>query len=75
LLPAGVVKIVGNFERGDAVLICDSNSHKIGVGLVAFNADDANSIVGKKSTEVRDILGFDGRYEMVHRDDMALDSE
>ena len=75
LLPAGVIKIDGDFERGDAVQICDPDSHKIGVGLVAFNAADANSIIGKKSAEVRDILGFDGRYEMVHRDDMALDSE
>ncbi len=75
LLAAGIVEINGEFNRGDAVAICDVDGKKLGIGLVAFDANDAKSILGKKSSEIRDILGFDCRSEMVHRDDMALDYE
>ncbi len=75
LLAAGVVKINGNFNRGDAVIICDIDGNKLGIGLIAFDATDAEYILGKKSSEIRGILGFDCKSEMVHRDDMALDCE
>ena len=72
LLPAGVMKVAGNFDRGDAVIIRDADGHELGRGLIAYAADDAQQIVGKRSSEIAQILGFEGRDELIHRDDMAL---
>ena len=73
LLPAGVVKVSGTFDRGDAVVIRAVDGTELGRGLVAYAADDATRIIGRKSGEIAGILGHKGRSELVHRDDMALD--
>jgi glutamate 5-kinase len=72
LLPAGVCRIEGDFDRGDAVLIRDEVGHVLGQGLCAYSHVDAARIVGRKSSEIAGILGYEGRSAMVHRDDMAL---
>ncbi len=73
LLPAGVVAISGEFERGDAVLICNQDRNQIGRGLISYNSDDAKRIIGKKSAEIEQILGFKRRDVLIHRDDMVLE--
>jgi glutamate 5-kinase len=75
LLPAGVRRIEGRFQRGDAVDIRGVNGEDIGRGLVAYDAVDAERIAGCNSREIESILGFAGRAEMIHRDDMALRRE
>ena len=72
LLPAGIRQIDGRFERGDAVAVRDAQGHEIARGLVAYNASDAEQIAGKKSHDIEAILGYRGRDEMIHRDDLAL---
>jgi len=72
LLPAGVLRVDGQFDRGDAVLIRASDGREIGRGLVAYARADAEHIIGKRSGEIAAILGFSGRDELIHRDDMAL---
>jgi glutamate 5-kinase len=72
LLPAGVRRVEGNFQRGDAVEIRSETGEEIGRGLVAYDADYAIRIAGRNSGEIETILGFAGRAEMIHRDDMAL---
>ena len=72
LLPAGVKRCQGAFQRGDAVIIRDLDGHEIGRGLVAYDAEDAARIVGKSSADVQTILGFAGRTEIVHRDDLVV---
>jgi glutamate 5-kinase len=72
LLPAGVSKIEGTFDRGDAVVIKSAKGMELGRGLIAYDADEARQIVGKKSAEIEKILGHAGRAELIHRDDMAL---
>jgi glutamate 5-kinase len=72
LLPAGVVAIDGAFERGDCVAVKDSGGREVARGLVAYGADDARRILRVKSNEIEAILGYRGRTEMIHRDDMAL---
>jgi glutamate 5-kinase len=72
LLPAGVRRIDGNFERGDAVVIRGAEGREIGRGLIAYGRGDAERILGKKSSEIAQILGHEGRSELIHRDDMAL---
>jgi glutamate 5-kinase len=72
LLPAGVVRIEGRFERGDAVLVRGPDGHEIGRGLVAYDAADAESIKGRSSADTLSILGIGGRVEMIHRDDLVV---
>jgi glutamate 5-kinase len=71
LLPVGVRRIEGTFARGDAVTIRDEK-RILGRGLVAYDAEEAVRIIGRPSREIEAILGYPGRSEMVHRDDMAL---
>jgi glutamate 5-kinase len=75
LLPAGVIRVDGQFSRGDAVVIRGPDTAEIGRGLVAYDADDAAKIKGRSSADIPGILGFSGRVEMVHRDDMVLGGE
>jgi glutamate 5-kinase len=75
LLPAGVTKIEGAFGRGDAVVVRGPDGAEIGRGLIAYDADDADKIKGRSSADVLLILGFSGRTEMIHRDDLVLGGE
>jgi glutamate 5-kinase len=72
LLPAGVIRIDGQFARGDAVIVRGPNTHEIGRGLVAYDADDAEKIQGRSSSDAAQILGIRGRAEMIHRDDLVV---
>ena len=74
LLPVGVRRIEGTFSRGDAVTILDG-AGVLGRGLVAYDAEEASRIVGQPSQRIETILGYPGRAEMVHRDDLALNAE
>ncbi|HET9412541.1 MAG TPA: glutamate 5-kinase [Pseudolabrys sp.] len=75
LLPAGVVKVEGGFGRGDAVVVRGPDGHEVGRGLVAYDAEDAEKIKGRSSADVLLILGYTGRTEMIHRDDLVLGGE
>lgn len=72
LLPAGVRRITGEFSRGDVVAICTMGQIEIARGLIAYDSQDAARIVGKKSADIEQILGYAGRSEMIHRDDLVL---
>jgi glutamate 5-kinase len=74
LLPAGVRRIEGEFCRGDAVVIRGPDG-EIARGLTAYDAEDAAKIIGKSSSDILLILGFAGRVEMVHRDDLVMGRE
>ena len=72
LLPAGVTAVDGEFQRGDAVVVRTADGAEIGRGLVAYSAADARRIIGHKSREIEAILGYLGREELIHRDDLVL---
>jgi len=72
LLPAGVRAIEGTFERGDAVEIVGPEGQPLARGLSAYASSDARQIVGHRSDEIEAILGWRGRDEIVHRDDLVL---
>ena len=72
LLPAGVVRVEGEFDRGDAVVMRAPDGGEIGRGLAAYDSRHAAAIAGRSSRDIEAILGYAGRAEMVHRDDMAL---
>ncbi len=73
LLPAGVTAIDGDFKRGDVVDVKDKKGKVLARGLVAYAAEDARRIAGRKSAEIEKLLGFRGRDEIVHRDDLVVE--
>jgi glutamate 5-kinase len=72
LLPAGVTRAVGRFERGDTVSIVAPDGSEIGRGICAYSDTDAARIIGRKSADIEKALGYRGRDEIVHRDDLVL---
>ena len=72
LLPAGVRTVEGEFERGDPVLIQDPAGLVLARGLSAYASGDARRIAGHRSEEIEALLGWRGRDEIVHRDDLVL---
>ncbi len=72
LLPAGVTKVEGRFDRGDSVLVRDVDGVEIARGLSAYSSEDARRVRGRRSQELEAILGYRGRDELIHRDDLVL---
>ena len=67
-----MIRVDGQFARGDAVVVRGPDTHEIGRGLVAYDAEDAEKIKGRSSPDVMAILGISGRAEMIHRDDLVV---
>lgn len=72
LLPAGVIRIEGQFARGDAVVVRGPDTDEVGRGLVAYDTEYAAKIIGRSSPEIATILGAGNRAEMIHRDDLVV---
>ncbi len=72
LLPAGIMHVKGKFERGDALLVRDAEGSEIARGLSAYSSDEAAQLCGRKSNEIEGLLGYRGRDEMIHRDDLVV---
>ncbi len=72
LLPAGITAIEGRFDRGDAVVVKDAAGHELARGLSAYTSKDARLILGHKTQDIETLLGYRGRSEMIHRNDLVL---
>jgi len=72
LLPAGVTAVEGEFQRGEAVAVKTADDREIGRGLAAYPAADARRLCGHKTSEIETLLGYRGRDEMIHRDDLVV---
>lgn len=72
LLPAGVVATMGRFDRGDTVSVIGADGREFARGISAYSDRDAARIMGRRSSEIEGILGYRGRDEMIHRDDLAI---
>lgn len=72
LLPAGVTLVRGKFDRGDALIVRDASGAEVARGLSAYSSVDADRLRGRKSSEIETLLGFHGRDEIIHRDDLVL---
>ncbi|MCQ2378999.1 MAG: glutamate 5-kinase [Victivallaceae bacterium] len=72
LLPSGVRDVSGDFRRGDAVEVADEKGNVFARGLVHFSAAECRKILGKKSAEIRRILGVDADDEVIHRNHLTL---
>jgi glutamate 5-kinase len=70
-----VKRVEGTFQRGDAIRVLGPAGEEVARGLVAYDAADAVRIIGRNSSEIESILGYAGRPEMMHRDDMVIAGE
>lgn len=73
LLPAGVVAVAGDFQRGDPVTVRTRQGAEVGRGLIAYDAAQARAIMGLKSSHIANVLGYEGRPELIHRDMLVVD--
>jgi glutamate 5-kinase len=72
LLPAGIIKISGNFKKGDNIVIIDNNNIDIARALSSFTSDEINKIKGLQSNQIENILGYASKSEIVHKDDIVI---
>ncbi len=72
LLPVGTIQISGRFDRGDLVQIISADGENLGHGLAAYSAAEADKIKGQKSQAIESLLGYQGRAELIHADDLVL---
>jgi glutamate 5-kinase len=72
LLPAGVTGATGRFERGDAVQVTGADGEVLARGLAAYSCEDVLRIMGRRSSDIEALVGFRGRDEIIHRDDLVL---
>ena len=74
LLPSGIKKVQGTFEKGQQVVIInDSNSENIAKGLISYSSTELNKIIGKKSSQIESILGYKYSDEIIHRDNLIIE--
>jgi glutamate 5-kinase len=72
LLPAGVSEVTGSFERGDAIEVRNGEGRVLARGLSGYSSAEAAKIIGHQSSEIEALLGWRGRDEVIHRDDLVL---
>lgn len=72
LLPAGVTGLTGRFDRGDTVSVVTADGREIARGITAYSDQDAARIMGRRSADIEGVLGFRGRDEIIHRDDLVM---
>lgn len=72
LLPAGIVKVEGEFSKRDAVTIKLENGEEVARGIVGYHSYEVDQVKGKKTHELPSILGYDGRHTVIHQDDMVI---
>lgn len=75
LLPAGAVAVRGEFGRGDAVAVLGPDGRELARGLSAYASSDAQRLLGRQSGEIEELLGYRGREELIHRDNLVLTAE
>ena len=71
LLPAGVKNISGIFEKGDHILVKDQNNVECARGLASFSSVEIEKIKGSHSSQIKNILGYSSREEIIHKDDLV----
>ena len=71
LLPAGITACAGDFQSGDAVLVRSTDGRTVAKGLVNYSASDVRRIMGRRSTEVAEVLGRREYDEVIHRDNLV----
>lgn len=72
LLAIGVLKIEGNFNRGDLVSISNETNQEIGRGLINYSSEETRKIIQHPSQHIEKILGYVNEPELIHRDNLVV---
>jgi glutamate 5-kinase len=72
LLPSGIKRVQGDFGEGDCVSLLDPDGNEFGRGLVNYPAADVIKVMGRRSTEISEVLGYKVADEIIHRDNFVL---
>ena len=72
LLPSGIIKVSGNFKKGDNILIVDKNNQDVARALSSFTSEEINKIKGLQSAQIENILGYASKSEIVHKNDIVI---
>lgn len=72
LLPVGILSVRGNFSRGDIVTLSDPDGKELGRGLTEYSSDEASRLLGCRSAQIEERLGYRGRLVVIHRDGLVL---
>jgi len=72
LLSAGIVRISGHFKAGDIVEVRDTNGCEFAKGVTNYSSGEMTKIMGKKTAEIKSILGYKDHDEVVHKDNMVI---
>jgi glutamate 5-kinase len=75
LLPAGVVRVVGEFSRGDAVAVIDGEGRLLAQGLCAYSSEEAEKVAGRKSEDIEALIGYKRRPAVIEKNDLALNTD
>ena len=70
-MPAGILKVIGKFTKGENILIVDENQNNLARGLSSFSSDEINKIKGLQSNQILNVLGYSSKSEIIHKDDMV----
>lgn len=74
LLPSGIKQVEGSFSRGDMVSLYDQQGNEIARGVTDYAQGEILQIMGQKSSRIKDILGYKYHAEVIHRDNMVIES-
>lgn len=72
LLPVGILKVSGKFERGDVIEVGNMSMQRVGLGIVHYNDQDIHKIIGLHSTEIEAVLGYSYGMEVIHHNNLLL---
>ena len=72
LLASGVTRVEGSFERGSCIRVCDHEGNEFARGIADYSSSEAERIMGHKSLEIEEILGYRYGDELIHRDNLVL---
>ena len=72
LLPIGVTRVSGSFDRGDLVICQDAEGREVARGLVNYSSEEASRLIGQPTHKIEEILGYVDEPEMIHRDNLIV---
>jgi len=75
LLAKGVVKVHGQFARGEVARVCNTKGELIARGILSYSSQDLDKIIGKHSKDISAVLGYEYGSEVIHRDDLVVIQE
>lgn len=75
LLGKGIIKVTGQFARGEVARVKNSTGQLVAKGIVSYSNKDLIKIIGKHSKDINAILGYEYGSEVIHRDDLVVIKE